>query len=154
MRFAVFALIASAAQATTITINDQLVSMIGENWQRAGMQLQRTLEDLQRQEQRELEPYIRSLQKDAQTIVDIDMRYGERWAKAAEASAKKSWTETKAAMGCSTAERLSPYCDNPGLFFERLDRALKECKCTNFPVQISNSKMECSVSASGKYMCI
>ena len=109
--------------------------------------------DLEKQEEKELEPYVRALQKDAQTVVDIEMKYGEKWARAADTAARQSWKDTKAAFGCSPEEALSPLCDYPALFFTEIPRSLEVCKCTKFPVQISNSKMECSMSASGQYMC-
>ena len=87
MKFAALALLATTTSATTITINDKLIQDIGENWQKAAFKLQRTLEDLNRQEQKELEPYLRSLEKDVRTMVDIDMRYAQKWGDAADKAA-------------------------------------------------------------------
>ena len=88
MKFGALALLFAGASATTIKIDDQLVSKIGENWQRAAFKLQRTLEELERQEEKELEPYMRALQKDVETIYRIDMGYGEKWMQAADQKAK------------------------------------------------------------------
>lgn len=76
MKFAAFALIASSASATTINIDDGLVNQMVGKWQKAGEKLARTLEKLERQEERELMPHLESLQKDIETVVQIDMNYG------------------------------------------------------------------------------
>lgn len=76
MKFAALALIASSASATTITIDDNLVGQMVGKWQMAGEKLAKTLEKLERQEEKELMPHLESLQKDINTVVQIDMNYG------------------------------------------------------------------------------
>ena len=151
MKFGALALLFAGASATTIKIDDQLVSKIGENWQRAAFKLQRTLEELERQEEKELEPYMRALQKDVETIYRIDMGYGEKWMQAADQKAKQTWEQTKGIMGCS---QKNWKCNDPIVFFQTMPRSIEACGCKDFPVQISNSRMECAQTASGSYVCM
>jgi len=46
MRFATLALIATASAKITVSIDDKLLSNIGDNWQKAEWKLQQTLEKL------------------------------------------------------------------------------------------------------------
>ena len=103
MKFAaIFALFATSATAkVTISVDDKLIMGIGEKWQQAAFKLQGTLQSLGEQEQKELMPYFDALQKDAMTIYNIDMQYGQKWAQAAEMQGKKAWGETYKAMGCT-----------------------------------------------------
>ena len=155
MKFAALALIASTASATTINIDDNLVGQMVGNWQKAAMKLDRTLMELEKQEEKELMPHLKQLQKDLETVYAIDMQYGQKWADAAIASGVDSWKTTYGLMGCKPGAGPSGLCDNPGWFFDHIDSAPYTCNCTSFPVTISNAKtMECSSNANGQVACM
>lgn len=126
--------------------------MVGK-WQMAGEKLAKTLEKLERQEEKELMPHLESLQKDINTVVQIDMNYGQKWADAAAGAGIKSWQDTYSAMGC---QKTSGPCTDPAWFLGQLDKGVwNKCSCTSFPVSVTNAKnMQCSVSNKGDYVCM
>ena len=94
-------------------------------------------------------------------MYDIDLKYGQQWLGAASKAGEGSWRDSLTAMGCAVTGykdgvKGSWMCEDPVGFFERFPRSLDVCKCTNFPVSISNSQgdMKCAMTTGGEYACL
>ena len=82
----------------------------------------------------------------------IDMQYSEQACQTAMQSIQGAWGETLGAMGCAVADA-PPYCADPEWAVSHLDRFPAVCKCSNFPVTVTNS-MECAVLGTGDVSCV
>ena len=152
MKFATLALLATAASATTITIDDKSIENVAGKFQRGAYRLERKLEQLARRADEDTRPYVRNVQMELQKAYEIDMQYSQKAAQAAMESLGGAWAQTYAALGC--ASDAPPYCQNPEWVVSHIDHRFQtECKCTNFPVTVTNT-MECSVLGSGNVACV
>ena len=107
---------------------------------------------LEEQTQGELAPYVDQLQRDLQTVYEIDLQYNRKWAEAAAGAYFESWDATYDAMGCTSEKR---HCQDMLWFLDHIDHAVDKCKCTNFPIQISNSnEMKCAIMDNGDVACV
>ena len=62
MKFATLALLATAASATTITIDDKSIENVAGKFQRGAYRLERKLEQLARRADEDNRPYVRNVQ--------------------------------------------------------------------------------------------
>lgn len=100
MKFATVAVLATAAQATTIDINDQVVGGVVQKWQAAAQDLQNFYQQQAAAEQQALAPYVQSIQQDVQRMVDIDMQYSQVALEEAAKTAETNFWIMFNAFGC------------------------------------------------------
>ena len=73
MKFATLALLATSTSATVITIDDTAVDSFLGNFKQSVFKMHEGLMRLEEQTQGELAPYVDQLQRDLQTVYEIDM---------------------------------------------------------------------------------
>ena len=113
MKFVLIALVGVAsilARTTTIKINEDTLEKIARTWETNERELERTLEKLNQEELKELDPYFKSVEKTVKHVAQINEYYMEKAGKETESIVRHRWRTTYLDMGCDLSYRKWQSC--------------------------------------------